>query len=99
MACGYENRDSTVSARVPTSYSLGDDRRNLLFCWPLAHSLLFPCQLPGSSAVPKEEEAASAFGYSLQEKLLPSLGSDTNDVPLKIKPGLLPAPSGRLLIS
>lgn len=34
-----------------------------------------------------------------QKKLLPSLGSDTNDVPLKIKPGPLPAPSGRLLIS
>lgn len=54
---------------------------------------------PRATWLQAKEEAASAFDSCLQNKLLPPLGSDATDAPLKIKPGLLPAPSGRLLIS
>lgn len=98
MACGSEDRDGTVGAGVAKKFPWGPEKEPSSL--PATGTTpRFPCQLPGSSAVPAEEEAASALGCSFQDKILPVLGSDTTDVPLKIKPGLLPAPSGRLLIS
>lgn len=63
------------------------------------HIPLFPVPASWQLLVSAGEEAASALGWSLQSKILPPPGSDTTNVTLKIKPDLLPAPSGSLLIS
>lgn len=97
-ACGYQNRDRTVGAGVLLKFSQGPKKESSPTCWPRAPAQASHASLPAAPQVPPRRRLSQHLAAAPRTRSSP-LGSDTIDVPFEIKPGLLPAPSGRLLIS